>query len=120
MFFSISLVMAVMLLSSSNAISSSFAQTNATSNEDQTTATSTDNSNTDRQNYDEFQNCLENEAGTSGFATEDQIRDCFAPIYIEGSSSDNDSDSDSSSSSDSDSSSSSDSDSSSSSDSDSN
>ncbi len=38
--------------------------------------------NSDRQNYNDFQNCLENEAGSEGFATEQQIRDCFAPIYV--------------------------------------
>jgi hypothetical protein len=38
--------------------------------------------NPDRQNYDDFQNCLDEAAGTDGFATEQQIRDCFTPIYI--------------------------------------
>ena len=30
---------------------------------------------------EESVSCLEEEAGTQGFATEQQIRDCFAPIY---------------------------------------
>ena len=98
MLFSVSFVLAIMLLSSGNALSLSFAQSNTLSqsnsidqtndgNEDQTNTGSSNNS--DKQNYDDFQNCLENEAGTTGFATEDQIRDCFAPIYIGGSSDDN-------------------------------
>jgi hypothetical protein len=95
---SVSIVLATMLLSSGNALNLSFAQSNTLSQsntigqgndsgEDQTN-TGGDNSNSDRQNYDDFQNCLENEAGSSGFATEDQIRDCFAPIYIGGSDND--------------------------------
>lgn len=92
MLISISFILAAILLSSGNALSLSFAQSNTLTqsndgNEDQAN-TGNDSNNSDKQNYDDFQNCLENEAGTTGFATEDQIRDCFAPIYIGGSSGD--------------------------------
>ncbi len=106
MLISISFVLAAVLLSSGNALSLTFAQSNTltqsndggedqtnTGGEDQTN-TGGDNNNSEQQNYDDFQNCLEDEAGTSGFATEEQIRDCFAPIYISGSDDDNSSDDD--------------------------
>ena len=88
MLFSISFVLAAILLSSGNALSLSFAQSNTLSQsndggEDQTN-TGNDNNNSEQQNYDDFQSCLKENAGTTGFATEDQIRDCFAPIYIGG------------------------------------
>ena len=93
-----------MLLSSGNVLSLSYAQSNTLSqsnsidqtnegNEDQTN-TGGDDNNSNRQDYDDFQNCLEDEAGTEGFATEQQIRDCFAPIYIGGNDNDNDDNSD--------------------------
>ena len=100
MLIGISFVLASMLLSSGNALNPSFAQTNTLSqgnndnegNNDDNQANTVGqgnndggNNNSDRQNYDDFQNCLENETGTTGFATEQQIRDCFAPIYIGGS-----------------------------------
>ena len=96
MIVSISFVMAAMLLSSGNVLNPSFAQPNTidlTNSVDQTntddqTNTGSENSNSDRQNYDDFQNCLDDEAGTTGFATEQQIRDCFAPIYIGGNNND--------------------------------
>ena len=88
MLISISFVLTAILLSSGSALSLSFAQSNTLvqsndGGEDQTN-TGGDNNNSEQQNYDDFQNCLEDEAGTSGFATEEQIRDCFAPIYIGG------------------------------------
>lgn len=97
MLLSVSLVLVAALLSSGNALSFSFAQSNTLSqsnaidqtsdNEENQTNTGGDSNNSDKQYYDDFQNCVEDEAGDSGFATEHQIRDCFAPIYI-GSSSD--------------------------------
>ena len=101
MLFSISFFLAAILLSSGNALSLSFAQSNTLSQsnvggEDQTN-TGGDNNNSDQQNYDDFQSCLEEDAGTAGFATEDQIRDCFAPIYIGGNNDDSSSSDDSSS-----------------------
>ena len=89
----ISFVLGAMLLSSGNMLNPSFAQNNIV---DQTNNEG-DNNNSDRQNYDDFQNCLEDDAGTTGFATEQQIRDCFAPIYIGGDSSNDDSSNDDSS-----------------------
>jgi len=88
MLISISFVLAAILLSSGNALSLSFAQSNTTSQsndggEDQTN-NGTENNNSDSQNWDDFQICLEDEAGTTGYPTEEQIRDCFAPIYIGG------------------------------------
>jgi hypothetical protein len=92
----ISFVLAAMLLSSGNTLNTSFAQPNTVGQTDTVgqpntvgqTSDGGESNNSDRQNYDDFQNCLENEAGTAGFATEQQIRDCFAPIYIGGSSTD--------------------------------
>lgn len=102
MLIGISFVLTAMLISSGNALTLSFAQSNTPSQSnsiDQTNDGSGDqantgdsNSNADRQDYDDFQNCLEDEAGPSGFATEDQIRDCFAPIYIGDNSDDSSSD----------------------------
>ncbi len=71
-------VLAAMLLSSGNALNSSFAQTN--------TGGAAGGNNSDRQNYEEFMRCLEGEEGNRGYATEQQIRDCFAPIYTGGAS----------------------------------
>ena len=87
----ISFALAAMLLSSGNVLNPSFAQNNIvdqTNTEDQANGGGSDNNNSDRQNYDDFQNCLDDEAGTTGFATEQQIRDCFAPIYIGGNNND--------------------------------
>jgi hypothetical protein len=90
----ISFALAAMLLSSGNVLNASFAQNNIvdqTNTVDQTNGGGGDNNNSNRQNYDDFQNCLDGEAGTTGFATEQQIRDCFAPIYIGDDSNNNDS-----------------------------
>jgi hypothetical protein len=35
-----------------------------------------------RQDYQEFNTCLTEAEGGEGFATEDEIRECFQPIYI--------------------------------------
>ena len=37
-----------------------------------------------RQDYQEFNTCLSEAEGGEGFATEDEIRECFQPIYIGG------------------------------------
>ena len=42
-----------------------------------------DSSSSASQDYQEFQSCLSG-AETDGYATEQQIRDCFAPIYNTG------------------------------------
>ncbi|HEU5121114.1 MAG TPA: hypothetical protein VFT71_09005 [Candidatus Nitrosocosmicus sp.] len=90
MAFGITFVLAAMLLTSGNALNLSFAQPNTVGQTnsvdrvgtgDQSTNTG-GSDNSDRQNYDDFQNCLDEAAGTGGFATEQQIRDCFTPIYI--------------------------------------
>jgi hypothetical protein len=36
------------------------------------------------QDYQEFETCLTEAEGEEGFATEDEIRECFQPIYIGG------------------------------------
>lgn len=41
------------------------------------------NSNSASQDYQEFQSCL-SDAEVDGYASEQQIRDCFAPIYNTG------------------------------------
>jgi hypothetical protein len=41
------------------------------------------NSNSASQNYQEFQSCL-SDTEVDGYASEQQIRDCFAPIYNTG------------------------------------
>jgi hypothetical protein len=43
-----------------------------------------------RQNYQEFNTCLTEAEGDEGFATEDEIRECFQPIYIGGEASQDD------------------------------
>ena len=68
-------VLAAMLLSSGNALNSSFAQTNNGG---------VGGNNSDRQNYEDFTECLTGEEGTKGYATEQQIRECFSPIYNTG------------------------------------
>jgi len=95
-----------MLLSSGNVLNLSHAQSNTLSQSnsiDQTNDgdegqanTGGGDNNSDRQDYDDFQNCLEDEAGIEGFATEQQIRDCFAPIYIGGNDNSNDDNNDNS------------------------
>ena len=42
-----------------------------------------ENSNSASQDYQEFQSCL-SDAEVDGYASEQQIRDCFAPIYNTG------------------------------------
>ena len=42
-----------------------------------------ENSNSASQDYPEFQSCL-SDAEVDGYASEQQIRDCFAPIYNTG------------------------------------
>jgi hypothetical protein len=43
--------------------------------------------------YEEFQSCLESAAGgTTGFATEDEIRECFIEAGYTGAGDDNDND----------------------------
>ena len=90
MAFGITFVLAAVLLSSGNALNPSFAQSNIlgqTNGVDRSdtgaqSANTGGSDNSDSQNYDDFQNCLDDAAGTDGFATEQQIRDCFTPIYI--------------------------------------
>lgn len=104
MLISLSFALGAILLSSGNALSLSFAQSNTLSqsnNIDQTsddgedqTNNGGDENNSVQQNYDDFQNCLEDEAGPSGSATEEQIRDCFAPIYIGGNDNEDDNEDD--------------------------
>jgi hypothetical protein len=43
-----------------------------------------------RQDYQEFNTCLTEAEGDEGFATEDEIRECFQPIYIGGGASQDD------------------------------
>lgn len=40
-----------------------------------------DNTSGGSSDYEEFVNCLAQSEGDKGFATEDEIRDCFRPIY---------------------------------------
>lgn len=68
-------VLAAMLLSSGNPLNSSFAQTGTGG---------TGGNNEEEQNYEDFTECLTGEEGTKGYATEQQIRECFAPIYNTG------------------------------------
>jgi hypothetical protein len=43
-----------------------------------------------RQDYQEFNTCLTEAEGDEGFAAEDEIRECFQPIYIGGEASQDD------------------------------
>ena len=69
-------VLAAMLLSSGNSLNSSFAQTG--------TGGTGGGNNEEEQNYEDFTECLTGEEGTKGYATEQQIRECFSPIYNTG------------------------------------
>jgi hypothetical protein len=72
------LALAGMFFSSGNSLTPLFAQSN---NDDE------------EQKYKDFAACLAEEEGTKGYASEQQIRDCFAPLYNTGSTSSGDSDS---------------------------
>jgi len=48
-------------------------------------------SSTAKDDYDNFQKCLSDAEGSKNYATEQEIRDCFNPIYGGGSSSSSDS-----------------------------
>jgi len=73
----VSFVLVAMLFSSVDVSSASFAQPNSGTQAN----TGSDDNNLNKQNYDNFQNCLDNIAGTTGFATPQQIRGCFATAY---------------------------------------
>jgi hypothetical protein len=87
-----------MLLTSSNAVSLTFAQSDTLEGTDpsveEQTNTTNDNNNEDKQNFEDFITCLDENVSTSGFATEQQIRDCFTPIYIDSNDNSNDANND--------------------------
>ena len=59
------------------------ADTDADTGADTDTDTGADNS-AASQDYQEFETCLTEAQEEEGFATEDEIRECFQPIYIGG------------------------------------
>jgi hypothetical protein len=60
-----------------------------TTNTEDTTEEEGANTNTAQQDYEEFQRCLTEAEGGDNFATEDEIRECFQPIYIGGEAAEN-------------------------------
>ena len=60
-----------------------------TTNTEDTTEEEGANTNTAQQDYEEFQRCLTEAEGGDNFATEDEIRECFQPIYIGGDAAEN-------------------------------
>jgi hypothetical protein len=90
----IAILAAVTTFSSSTFLTPALAQTGAEEG-GETTQESTDTSEdtgadtsadtgTASQDYQEFETCLTEAEGEEGFATEDEIRECFQPIYIGG------------------------------------
>lgn len=59
-------------------------QAQTTTNTEETTEEEGANTDTAQQDYQEFQRCLTEAEGGDDFATEDEIRECFQPIYIGG------------------------------------
>ncbi len=50
-------------------------------NTDDTKSSSSTSSSSAERNFKEFQNCLSDAEGTKGFATNQEIKDCYNPIY---------------------------------------
>ena len=78
----IAILAAFTTFSSSTFLTPAFAQTGAEEGEE-TTQETTDTG-AASQDYQEFETCLTEAEGEEGFATEDEIRECFQPIYIGG------------------------------------
>ena len=78
----IAILAAVTTFSSSTFLTPALAQTGAEEGEE-TTQETTDTG-AASQDYQEFETCLTEAEGEEGFATEDEIRECFQPIYIGG------------------------------------
>ncbi|MDQ4074410.1 MAG: hypothetical protein M3162_08935 [Thermoproteota archaeon] len=66
--------LAAMLFSSGNVLTPIFAQAGGDA----------EGNGSERENYEEFVRCLSEAEDNRGFATEQQIRDCFAPLYNTG------------------------------------
>ena len=82
----IAILAAVTTFSSSTFLTPALAQTGA-EEDGETTQESTDtgaDTGAASQDYQEFETCLTEAEGEEGFATEDEIRECFQPIYIGG------------------------------------
>lgn len=82
----IAILAAVTTFSSSTFLTPALAQTGAEEG-GETTQESTDtgaDTGAASQDYQEFETCLTEAEGEEGFATEDEIRECFQPIYIGG------------------------------------
>jgi hypothetical protein len=82
----IAILAAVTTFSSSTFLTPALAQTGAEEG-GETTQESTDtgaDTGATSEDYQEFETCLTEAEGEEGFATEDEIRECFQPIYIVG------------------------------------
>ena len=64
-----------LLAKTSNAADKKSPTTTTTSSPSSTSSSSTEN------DYKEFQKCLSGAEGTKGFATNQEIKDCYNPIY---------------------------------------
>ena len=82
----IAILAAVTTFSSSTFLTPALAQTGAEEGGETTQESSDTGSDTGAasQDYQEFETCLTDAEGEEGFATEDEIRECFQPIYIGG------------------------------------
>ena len=82
----IAILAAFTTFSSSTFLTPALAQTGAEEGEETTQETTDTGADTGAasQDYQEFETCLTEAEGEEGFATEDEIRECFQPIYIGG------------------------------------
>ncbi len=82
----IAILAAVTTFSSSTFLTPALAQTGAEEGGETTQETTDTGADTGAasQDYQKFETCLTEAEGEEGFATEDEIRECFQPIYIGG------------------------------------
>jgi hypothetical protein len=96
----LAILVAVMTISSSTLLTPVLAQSSTeqggeSSQDESDTGTDTGaDTSTAKQDYQEFNTCLTEAEGEEGFATEDEIRECFQPIYIGSEASQDDDESD--------------------------
>lgn len=84
------ILITAMFISSSTFVNPLFAKTGNTANKKGLTTTTTTtttsspssaSSSSTENDYKEFQKCLSGAEGTKGFATNQEIKDCYNPIY---------------------------------------
>lgn len=80
------ILITAMFISSITFVNPLFAKTSNTANKKGPTTTTTSSpssasSSSTENDYKEFQKCLSGAEGTKGFATNQEIKDCYNPIY---------------------------------------